>query len=474
MTDPRPAALVVLAAGQGTRMRSAVPKVLHRLAGRSLLGHVLAAAAPLGAYRTLVVVGHEREQVAAEVLAFDPEARPIDQAEQHGTGHATRLALEAIEVLYDDRPVVVVPGDTPLLTTGTLRALLDAHLAGGGAGAVLTETVADPTGYGRIVRAADSSIAAIVEERDADSGTKAIHEVNAGVYVFTARPLVQALGKLSRENSQGEEYLTDAVGVLRDLDLTVVGVPAEVAGETAGVNDRVQLAAAGAALNARLLDAHMRAGVTVHDPATTWVDSDVVLEADVELLPGTILRGRTVVQRGAVVGPDSNLADTVVRPGAHVQASTCIGAEIGEGASVGPYSYLRPGAKLGRKSKVGAFVEVKASTIGDESKVPHLSYIGDAMIGQRTNVGAATVTANYDGTSKSRTVIGDDVHIGSDTMLVAPVTVGDGASTGAGAVIRADVPPGALAFSENTQRTIDDWAAGRDQRDTTKDEGDTA
>ncbi len=456
MTDPRPAALVVLAAGQGTRMRSAVPKVLHRIAGRSLLGHVLAAAAPLGAYRTLVVVGHEREQVAAELFALDPEAQPVDQSEQHGTGHATRLALEAVQVLHEDRPVVVVPGDTPLLTTATLRALLDSYLAGGVAGAVLTETVDDPTGYGRIVRAGRSEIVeAIVEERDADEATRAIREVNAGVYVFTAGPLVQALGKLSRENAQGEEYLTDVVGVLRDQDLAVVAVPAQEPGETAGVNDRVQLAAAGAALNARLLGAHLRAGVTVQDPASTWVDSDVVLEADVELLPGTILRGRTVVQRGAVVGPNSTLTDTVVRPGALVQSSTCTGAEVGEGATVGPYSYLRPGAKLGRKSKVGAFVEVKGSTIGDESKVPHLSYIGDTTIGQRTNVGAATVTANYDGKNKRRTVIGDDVHIGSDTMLVAPVTVGDGATTGAGAVIRADVPPGALAVSENTQRNIE-------------------
>ncbi len=459
MTDLRPAALVVLAAGKGTRMRSAVPKVLHAINGRSLLGHVLAAAAPLAAYRTLVVVSHEREQVVAELFRLDPEATPVAQPEPQGTGQATRLALDAVQVLHPDRPVLVVPGDTPLLTTATLRGLVEAHLNSQAAATVLTAVVADPTGYGRIVRGADGNgIEAIVEQADADDATRAITEVNAGVYVFTAGLLQEALTRLSKDNAQGEEYLTDVVGLLRAGGHTVIASLAPDPTETAGVNDRVQLAAAGAALNRRILETHMRAGVTVVDPAATYVDVDVVLEPDVVLLPGTSLLGRTVVQRAATVGPHSTVRDTVVRAGAQVQASTCTGADIGEGATVGPYSFLRPGTRLGRRAKVGAYVEVKASVIGDESKVPHLSYVGDAVIGQRSNIGAGTIVANYDGVEKHRTTVGDDVRVGSNSTLVAPVSVGSRAYTGADAVIRHDVPPGALAFSENAQHVVDGWA----------------
>jgi bifunctional UDP-N-acetylglucosamine pyrophosphorylase/glucosamine-1-phosphate N-acetyltransferase len=449
---------MVLAAGQGTRMRSARPKVLHEICGRSLLGHVLAAAASLRAHRTLVVVGHEREQVVAQLFALDPGATPVEQPDQRGTGEATRLALDAIEVLPADRPVLVVPGDVPLLTTATLRALVDAHLAGGQEATVLTATLPDATGYGRVVREpGTSAVTAIVEHRDADEETLAIREINTGVYVFTAGPLREALAAIGSDNAQAEEYLTDVVALLRKEGHRVEAFENDDPSEVMGINDRVQLAAAGAVLTRRLLERHMLAGVTVTDPASTYVEADVVLEADVTLLPGTLLRGNTVVEQGAVVGPHSVLTDTVVRAGAVVQSSTCLGADIGEGATVGPYSFLRPGTRLGRRSKVGAYVEVKASVVGDESKVPHLSYVGDTTIGERSNIGAATVTVNYDGRDKHRTTIGDDVRIGSDTMLVAPVAVGDNAYTAAGSVITEDVPPGALGVARARQRNVEGW-----------------
>ncbi len=459
--DVRPAAVVVLAAGRGTRMRSAVPKVLFEVCGRSLLGHVLAAAKPLDAHRTLVVVGHEREQVAAELFRVDPEATPVVQTEQRGTGHAARLALEAIQVLHRDGVIIVLPGDAPLLRTQTLRLLLQAHSAAGASATLLTAVVDDPTGYGRVVRDTDGGVRAIVEHRDADATTLDVREVGTGVYAFAAGVLLDRLRALSTDNAAGEEYLTDVIAAMVGDGEQVGALAAAETAETAGVNDRVQLAAAGGVLRTRLLEAHMRAGVTVIDPSATWLDVDVVLEPDVVVHPGTTLRGRTTVQRGAVVGPHSTLTDTVVRPGASVVASTCTGADVGEGASVGPYSHLRPGTRLGRRTKVGAYVETKSLSLGDEAKVPHLSYVGDATVGARANIGAGTITVNYDGVAKHRTVVGDDARVGSNTSLVAPVTVGEGAYTGADAVVRHDVPPGALSYSTNEQVVIDGWVARR-------------
>lgn len=463
--DPRPAALVVLAAGRGTRMRSSLPKVLHQLWGRSLLGHVLAAAAPLGAYRRLVVVGHGRAEVTAELARLDPEAVPVVQDEQRGTGHAVRTALAAVAVLHAERPVVVLAGDTPLLMPATLRELLARHLAGTDAATLLTARVADPTGYGRVVRStaggAGGDVAAVVEQRDADAATLALDEVNTGVWVFTAGALLDGLAGLTADNAQGEELLTDLVAGFVAGGATVGALVAADPAEAAGVNDRVQLAAAGAVLRGRLLEQHMRAGVTVVDPATTYVDVDVVLEPDVTLLPGTALRGTTTVQRGAVVGPGSTLTDTVVRAGATVASSTCTGAEIGPDATVGPYSYLRPGTRLGRRAKVGAYVETKAALVGDDAKVPHLAYVGDASIGARSNIGAGTIVVNYDGVAKHRTVVGEDVRVGSNNSLVAPVAVGDGAYTAAGSVITEDVPAGALGVGRARQRVVEGWVSRR-------------
>jgi bifunctional UDP-N-acetylglucosamine pyrophosphorylase/glucosamine-1-phosphate N-acetyltransferase len=455
VTDARLAAVVVLAAGEGTRMKSATtPKVLHPLGGRTMLGHVVATARALAPEHLVVVIGHARDQVTAHLAEVDPTAQAVVQEQQNGTGHAVRVALEALPAL--EGTVVVVPGDAPLLTPETLRALVEVHDLASAATTLLSAELDDPTGYGRVVRRG-GSVAAVVEHKDADSAVLAIREVATSVYAFDAAALAASLKQLTTDNAQGEEYLTDVVGLHKDDGLVVSAHVAADAGETMGVNDRVQLAEAGRRLRDRLVQRHQRAGVTVVDPATTWIDVDVALEPDVVVLPGTQLHGRTTVASGARVGPDCTLTDTEVGAGAVVVKAHCDGAVIGPQASVGPYTYLRPGTRLGLGSKAGGFVEIKASTVGDGSKVPHLSYVGDATIGERSNIGAATVFVNYDGQSKHRTVVGDDVRIGSDTMLVAPVEVGDGAYTAAGSVITDDVPAGALGVGRARQRNIEGW-----------------
>jgi bifunctional UDP-N-acetylglucosamine pyrophosphorylase / glucosamine-1-phosphate N-acetyltransferase len=458
VTDARPTAVVVLAAGEGTRMRSATPKVLHGLAGRSLVGHALAACAPLGADATLVVVGAGRDAVVAHLAAIAPHATPVVQAEQHGTGHAARVALEAAPDV--DGTVLVLPGDAPLLRTETLRRLVEQHRSSGAVATVLTAIVGDPTGYGRVLRRPGGEVDGIVEHRDATDEQRAVAEINTSVYAFESGPLRDALSRLSAANAQGEEYLTDVIAAFVDKGLTV-GALVAAATETAGVNDRVQLAAAARAYNDRVLADRMRAGVTVLDPATTWVDADVELAPDVTLGPGVQLRGRTVVESGAEIGPDCTLTDTVVRAGARVVRAHCDGAEVGPGASVGPFAYLRAGARLGPGAKVGTYVEVKGSELGAGAKVPHLSYVGDATIGAGANLGAGTITANWDGVHKHRTTIGEHVRIGSDTVLVAPVTVGDGAYTAAGSVIVGDVAAGELAVCRARQNNIPGWVAKR-------------
>jgi len=458
VTDARPTAVVVLAAGEGTRMRSATPKVLHSFAGRSLVGHALAASAPIGADSTLVVVGAGREAVAAHLAEVAADVRPVVQAEQRGTGHAVRVALESVPEV--DGTVLVLPGDAPLLRAETLRRLVEEHQSSAAVATLLTSVVPDPTGYGRVVRGPHAEVLRVVEHRDATDAEREIAEVGTSVYAFESGPLREVLSRLSRTNSQGEEYLTDVIGafVADGLPVRAVAAPAD---ETAGVNDRVQLATAHRALNDRLLTGWMRAGVTVLDPATTWVDATVELEPDVTLRPGVQLHGSTRVERGAEVGPDSTLTDTVVRAGARVVRAHCDGAEVGRGASVGPFAYLRPGARLGPGAKAGTYVEIKASDIGAGAKVPHLSYVGDASVGDGTNISTATVVVNYDGVAKHRTTIGEQVRIGSDTMLVAPVTVGDGAYTAAGSVVTEDVPPGALALGRARQRNVEGWVARR-------------
>lgn len=455
-------AAVVLAAGKGTRFRSERPKVLHRAAGRSLLGWVLSALRPLALDRVVVVVGHHADAVvdeAASIDGLDPVI--VTQAEQRGTGHALRVAFE-LGALDGVDSVLVVPGDAPLIAGAPLAALMDAQP--GHAAAMMTSLFDDPTGYGRVLRDAGGRVSRVVEQRDATPDEREVREVNVSLYAFAAAAVRDALGRLGTDNALGEEYLTDVVELLVPDEVRVVQAP-EVS--VRGVNDREQLAAAGTVLRAGMLSQLMRDGVTVVDPASTYVDADVVVAPDVTLLPGTHLEGGTSVDAGAVIGPDSRLIDTTVARDARVTYTVATSATIGPGAQVGPFTYLRPGAELSQRAKAGAFVEVKQSVVGPGSKVPHLSYIGNTVIGSNTNVGAATVTVNYDGFRKHQTTIGDRVRIGADTMLVAPIKVGDDAYTGAGSVITSDVPPGALAIERGRQHTVEGYAERKRQSNAT-------
>jgi bifunctional UDP-N-acetylglucosamine pyrophosphorylase / glucosamine-1-phosphate N-acetyltransferase len=451
----RPAAVVVLAAGEGTRMKSATPKVLHEIGGRSLIGHAVQAAAALEPEHLVVVVGHGRDHVTDHLAEVAPQVTTAVQAQQLGTGHAVSCALATLPPL--DGVVVVTYGDVPLLTGETLADLVARHRADGNAATVLTARVEDPTGYGRIVRDSSGGVLGIVEHKDADDSQLHIREINSGIYAFDAEVLREGLDGLTPDNAQGELYLTDVVGSARTSGGRVGAFETSDAWQTEGVNDRIQLAAMRRELNTRGLQRWMREGVTVVDPATTWVDVTVSLGRDVVLHPGTQLHGATTVAPGARVGPDTTLLDTEVGEGASVVRTHAVEARIGPEAVVGPFTYLRPGAVLRRRAKAGAFVEIKSSTVGEGSKVPHLSYVGDAEIGTGSNIGAATVVVNYDGQAKHRTLIGDHVRVGSDTMLIAPVTVGDGAYTAAGSVITQDVPPGAMAVARARQRNVDGW-----------------
>ncbi|MEJ2855183.1 MULTISPECIES: bifunctional UDP-N-acetylglucosamine diphosphorylase/glucosamine-1-phosphate N-acetyltransferase GlmU [unclassified Saccharothrix] len=461
---PTPVSTIVLAAGEGTRMRSATPKVLHRIAGRSLVEHAVRAAAGTDPDHLAVVVGHGRAAVTEHLdslsTALDRKVTVAVQEQQKGTGHAVGCGLAELPADLTGT-VLVTYGDVPLLDAQTLSDLLVEHGGAGNAVTVLTAVVPDPTGYGRILRTESGEVAAIVEQKDATPEQRAVNEINSGVYAFDAEVLRDGLSRLSTDNAQGELYLTDVLSIARGDGKRVGAVVTADPWLVEGVNDRVQLARLGAELNRRIVERWMREGVTVVDPATTWLDADVRIGRDAVVEPGVQLRAGTVVGEGAVVGPDTTLSGCSIGAGASVVRTHGSGAQIGAGASVGPFAYLRPGTKLGADGKIGTFVEVKNSDIGTGSKVPHLSYIGDATIGEHSNIGAASVTVNYDGVHKHRTVIGSHARTGSDNMFVAPVTVGDGAYTGAGTVVRRDVPPGALAVSGGPQRNLNGWVLTR-------------
>ncbi len=456
----QPAASIVLAAGAGSRMRSAVPKVLHTIAGRSLLGHAVHAVGALAPEHLVVVVGHERDKVSAETAEIGEElGRPISTAVQEqrlGTGDAVRCGLNALPSGLTGT-VIVSYGDVPLLDPDTLSELVRVHESAAAAVTLLTMQASDPTGYGRIVRDGGGALRAIVEHADATPEQRAITEVNSGVYAFDARFLAEGLAGLAAHNEQQELYLTDLIGTAAGQGRPVGSLVCHDRWSLCGINDRIQLADVRAELNRRLLERWMLDGVTVVDPRSTWVDVQVRLGTDVVLHPGTQLHGRTTVADGAEIGPETTLRDCEIGAGAVVVRTHGSESVIGDGASVGPFAYLRPHARLGAQGKIGTFVEVKNSDIGDGTKVPHLTYVGDASIGEMSNIGASSVFVNYDGVRKQRTVIGSHVRTGSDTMFIAPVRVGDGAYTGAGTVLRDDVPPGALAVSGGTQRTIEGW-----------------
>ncbi|NMM99852.1 bifunctional N-acetylglucosamine-1-phosphate uridyltransferase/glucosamine-1-phosphate acetyltransferase [Bifidobacterium sp. DSM 109958] len=449
-------AAIVLAAGEGTRMRSSTPKVLHAFAGRTFLNRVMDSVSALGPKALAVVVRYQGERVAEAARSYDPDVTIVEQDEIPGTGRAVQCAMASLDDSLQGA-VLIAASDMPLLDAATLRALLDFHETNRNGATVLTATLDDPTGYGRIIRGQDGSVLRIVEQKDANGSELAVREVNTSVYVFDAAVLRRAIAGLDANNAQGEFYLTDALETARELGLKVGAFAAPDALSVEGVNDRVQLAALAKAHNRRVCERWMREGVTILDPDTTWIEDDVELARDVTVLPGSFLQGRTTVGEGAVVGPYTTLIDATIDAEATVERSRIQGTHIGERANIGPWTYLRPGNDLGPDTKAGAFVEMKKAHIEEGTKVPHLSYVGDAHLGSHTNIGGGTITANYDGVHKNHTEIGSNVHVGAGNLFVAPVTVGDGVTTGAGSVIRHAVPDDAMVYSENTQHVVEGW-----------------
>jgi len=446
--------VIILAAGEGTRMKSATPKVLHPIAGKPILDHVIRATSGLGAAETRIVVGAGRELVEAFIKREYPTAAIVHQAERNGTGHATQLALENGPQIGS---VLILAGDTPLLTQETLNEFFAAHNELGASASVLTSFVPDPFGYGRIVRSVDGAIEKIVEERDATEDEKEIYEINTGVYLFDIESLRSGVAGLKSGNAQGELYLTDVISLIKLAGGKVEAIASDDFTETLGINDRSQLADCVALMRDRINEAHMKNGVTIIDPTTTWIDVDIEINRDVTIHPGSAISGTSRIASGAVIGPRSTLRSVVVGEGASIVESVVSESAVGVAASVGPFSFIRPGTTVADHAKVGAYVEVKNSYIGEGSKVPHLSYVGDAQIGSGTNIGAATIFVNYDGVEKHSTVVGNDVRVGSDTMLVAPVKIGDGAYTAAGSVITEDVPAGAIGVARAKQRNVLGW-----------------
>lgn len=456
MTSHQPVAVVVLAAGAGTRMKSKLPKVLHQACGTSMLMHAVNAATQTGAQEIVAVVRFEREQVVAHLSERAPHVTIADQDDVPGTGRAVQCGLEQVKATSGT--VLVTYGDVPLLESATLEELVTQHEEQGATVSILTARIEDPTGYGRIVRSADGcQVEAIVEHKDANEQQRAINEINSGICAFDLAFLRDALTRVGTDNAQGEMYLTDVPGIARAAGKKVIAHTITDAIQVEGANDRAQLSELAAEMNRRIVVGHMKNGVTIVDPRSTFIDESVTIERDATILPGVQLHGATVIGEDAVVGPDSTLTDVTVGTGASVVRTHALGATIGAHATVGPFTYLRPGTVLEAEGKIGGFCETKNAHIKEGAKVPHLSYVGDAEIGEGTNLGAGTITANYDGVKKHRTVVGRDARVGSASVLVAPVTVGDGATTGAGTVVRKDVGPGDLAVNHTDMRIIEHW-----------------
>ncbi len=451
-------AVIVLAAGGGSRMKSAKSKLIHQIAGKTLLHFAVSAGAALDPAHLVVVVGRYRDQVIEELGQLSTSVTTALQEEQLGTGHAVLCGLAELGDLTGE--VVVTYGDVPLLTGDTLRHLVAVHRASRNCATVLTAHVADPTGYGRIVRDGER-VVGIVEHRDATAEQRAINEINSGIYVFDAETLRAGLAELSTDNAQGEQYLTDVLQSAHERGDRVGALVTDDIWQTEGVNDRIQLARINAEMNRRILDAWMLAGVTIIDPGSTFIDVDVDLARDIVLMPGTILQGATTIGEGATIGPDTSLMNVEVGAGAEVVRTHGSFAIIGENAHVGPFSYLRPGTQLGRDGKIGAFVETKNAVIGVGSKVPHLAYCGDAILDDGVNIGAGTIFANYDGLNKSTTHVGKGAFVGSNSVLVAPVDIAPGAFVAAGSAVTEDVPAGGLAIARGRQHTVEGWVAKR-------------
>ncbi|GAB3622180.1 bifunctional UDP-N-acetylglucosamine diphosphorylase/glucosamine-1-phosphate N-acetyltransferase GlmU [Mariniluteicoccus endophyticus] len=451
------AAVVVLAAGGGTRMRSRRSKLLHEVAGRSMLSYAVSAAESVSPQHLVVVVGHQREEVVAHLHDIAPEVLTAVQEEQHGTGHAVQCGLSDLGELEGE--VIVTYGDVPMLSGETLQALVEAHRSLGDQVTVLTARVPDPTGYGRIVRDDEGQVERIVEHKDADDSQRAIDEINSGIYVFDADVLRDGLARITADNAQGELYLTDVLGIARSDGKRVGAFETEDLWQTEGVNDRVQLARMNREMNRRICERWMRAGVTILDPDSTWIHSSVDIAQDVTILPDTFLEGATSIASGAIIGPDTTLTDAEIGPDAVVERSKVNLAVIGEGVTVGPFAYVRPGTNVARKGKIGAFVETKNAVIGEGAKVPHLTYAGDAIIDAGANIGAGTIFANYDGEKKWKTHVGRNAFVGSNSVLVAPVDIGDAAFVAAGSAVTENIAPGALAVARGRQHTSEGWVS---------------
>ena len=421
-----------------------------------MISHALHAAAALEPQQLVAVVRHQRDLVAAHILDQFPSIAIVDQGEVPGTGAAVEDGLQAIDPALEGT-ILVTYGDVPLLTSQALSELVESHESAGNAVTVLTCELDDPSGYGRILRDADGQVAGIREQKDASEAELAIKEINSGIYAFDAQLLREALAEVTIENAQKEKYLTDVLAIARSKGGRVAAAPIADRWQIEGANDRVQVANLARVYNQRKTEFWMRQGVTIIDPATTWIDAEVMIGQDATIKPGTQLHGTTFIGDNAVVGPDTTLVNVSVGQGAVIKRSDAADSRIAAGATVGPFAYLRPGTDLGADGKIGAFYETKNVSIGRGSKLSHLGYAGDAEIGEFTNIGCGNITANYDGEKKHRTKIGSHVRTSSNTVFVAPVEIGDGAYTGAGAVVRKNVPAGALALSVAPQRNTEGW-----------------
>ena len=450
-------AAIILAAGEGTRMRSNKPKVLHALAGKTFLNRVMDSVSALDPDTLAVVVHYQADRVTEAARSYNERVTIVNQDDIPGTGRAVQCAMAQLTQQGElEGSVLIAASDMPLLDSDTLSQLLAFHNASGNGATVLTTVLDDPTGYGRIIRDSEGNVLRIVEQKDANSSELAVHEVNTSVYVFDAAVLSKAIADLKSDNAQGEFYLTDALETAKqDGAVGAFAAPDPLSVE--GVNDRVQLAALAKAHNIRVCEQWMRAGVDILDPQTTWIEDDVEIGRDAVILPGSFLQGHTVIGENAVVGPYTTLIDAVVDDEAVVERSRVQESHIGRGTNIGPWTYLRPGNEFGKGAKAGAFVEMKKAHIGNGTKVPHLSYVGDAELGDHTNIGGGTITANYDGVHKNRTKIGAGCHVGAGNLFVAPVEVGDNVTTGAGSVLRHEVPSDSMVYSENTQHNVEGW-----------------
>ncbi|MCE2526696.1 MAG: bifunctional UDP-N-acetylglucosamine diphosphorylase/glucosamine-1-phosphate N-acetyltransferase GlmU [Actinomycetia bacterium] len=452
--------VIIMAAGEGVRMRSEVPKVLHPVAGRPILSWIVNAAAATGPERIMVVVGAGARRVRS---ILPPGVETCHQPQRRGTGQAALVGMEALGELADHTPVVVLPGDVPLITSEAISRALEMHVSEGAAATMLTAEVEDPTGYGRVLRDSQGWVEGVVEHVDATVEQREVREINTSLYVFAAGPLRAALGRIGAGNRQGEYYLPDVIGLMVGDAMPVTAMPMPVH-NALGVNDQAQLAEVAGWMRRRILRRHMLAGVWMEDPDRTYVDADVELSPGVRLHAGVHLEGKVVVGEGAIVGPDTYVRNSSIGPGSRVWYAVVRESRIGADVQVGPYASLRPGTRIDGGGKAGSFVEIKNSRLREGAKAPHLSYVGDADVGERANIGAGTITANYDGYRKHRTVIGPGAQIGSNTVLVAPVEVGEEGWTGAGSTITRPVPSGALAVERSSQKSLPGYAARRAAR----------